>query len=367
MSFARRERGGVVIVSGRDHLSAQGWWIFMALLGGGGAFLALDPLGPAITAGIVVGAVVLCFLGQLTGRFALRLEAEGPVLSYRLLGLPWRRWVLPKAVRARVMGLGDHGDTGADGGNVAVELYLEQALLDELWVGPRSGAHELAALLQRELRARYGDAPERVERMAANLPWLLRGIGWLQRGSGFFKPTIEREGGRLTIDFPCEGIDADPREASLWVVIAGLSVLALPLTLLLERSLGSWIAGAVFALSAGILAWRAGRSLRLERGPEGAFLIRRRFGLATWHLPIELERRNLLYAWWCGHPSGIAFEGPEGEDGLELDRLKFGPLACASAWPWLPPLEDVLGAPERTVSRPDGGRAPTRRRRRGRR
>ncbi len=366
MSVTRRERDGVVTIRGPDHLSTQGWWIFMALFGGGGAFLALDPLGATITAGIVVGSVLLGFLGQLTGRFVLRLEPDGPVLSYRLLGLPWRRRVLPRAVRARVMGLGDHGDSGADGGNVAVELYLAQAQLDELWVGPRAGAHELAALLQRELQGRYGSPPERVEPMAANLPWLLRGVAWLQRSLGVGKPVIHREGDRLSVDFPCEGIDADPREASLWVLIGALSTLGLPLTLILERSLGSWIAGSVLALSLGILAWRAGRSVRLERGPEGAFLVRRRFGLATWHLPVALDRRSLRYAWWCGHPSGLAFRGPRDEDDLELDRLKFGAVGVASAWPWLPPLDELLGEPERGAPAQDGLGTRRRRRRRGR-
>lgn len=366
--FRRVERDGVVVYSGRDHLSAQGWWICMALFGGGGAFLALDLLGSEGTAVLIGLAVVLGFLGQFTGRFSLWLATEGPVLVYSLLGVPYRRLALPRALRAQVMGLGDHGDPGADGGNVAVELYLEGAMLDELFIGGRSGAHALCDALRADLRARYGGTPERVERLGANLPWLLRVLAWAQRSAGVMVPAVRRDGGVLTVDIPSDGLDADPREASLWVLIGGLSLAALVATMALGAALGTWVAGAVFALAVGVLAWRVGRGVRLEIGPDGAFLIRRRFGVATWQLPVDPHGWSLRHAWWCGHPTGLAFPPPSGDDdGLELDRLKFGPAHCASAWSWLPPLEELLGGrvpdPGPQGEAGDRGR---RRRRRGR-
>jgi hypothetical protein len=361
--FQRRERDGVVVFGGRDHLSAQGWWIFMALFGGGGAFLALDLLGPAGTALLIVAAVVLGFLGQLTGRFSLRLGSDGPVLGYHLLGVRYRRLALPRAVQARVMGLGDHGDTGSDGGNVAVELIVADAMLDELYIGGRDGSHALCSALQADLRACYGRAPERLDRLGANLPWLLRGLAWAQRSAGVMVPSVQRHGGVTTIDIPSDGLDADPREASLWVIIAGLALGALVPTSALGLALGTWISGAVLALAVGVLAWRVGRGVRIELGPEGAFLIRRRFGVSTWRLPVDPHGWSTRHAWWCGHPTGLAFSAPPGDDdGLALDRLKFGPACCASAWPWLPPPDELLGGREPEPS--DSASAKGRRRRR---
>jgi hypothetical protein len=368
VSFRRHLRDGVVGFSGRDHLSAMGWWVFMALAGGGAAFLALDPLGPAVTAGLVALAVVLGGLGQLTGRFSLRLRAEGPVLVYSLLGVPYRRLALPRAIRARVMGLGDWGDQGSDGRNAAVELYLEGAKLDELFIGERASAQALCDALRAELQRSYGDAPERLDRLSANLPWLLRGLAWAQRSLGVMVPQVRRDGTASIIDIPSDGIDADPREASLWVVFGGLSLGALISCSAWDVALGSWIAAAVLALSVGVLGWRLGRSVRIELGSEEAFLVRRRFGLATWRLPVDPRGWSLRYAWWCGHATGISFRPPPGDDGgLALDRLKFGSVSCASAWPWLPELEAQLGdrPPEpEPVTVTEGGR---RRRRRDKR
>ncbi len=69
MSFVRRERDGVIRYSGRDHNTGLGWWIIMALVGGGAAFIALDPVGPALTVGFIVAAIVLGLLGQLTALY----------------------------------------------------------------------------------------------------------------------------------------------------------------------------------------------------------------------------------------------------------------------------------------------------------
>jgi hypothetical protein len=363
--FRRTERDGVVSYRGRDHLIAMGWWILVALVGGGTAFTALDALGPAVTGGFALGAIALGFLGQLSARFELRLEPDGPVLRHRLFGLSLRRLFLPKAVQARVMGLGDHGDRGDDGRNVSTELFMDGAMLGELWLGTRGDAAELAPAVQRDLRARYGSPTERLGPLGGNLPWLLRGLAWAQRSAGMMVPVVRRDGGVLTIDIPTDGLDADPREASFWVVIAGLALGALGATAALGLALGAWVAASVFALAVGLLAWRIGRALRIQVGPDGAFLIRRRFGFATWRLAVDPCGWSLRHAWWCGHPTGLAFSAPPGDDGaLDLDRLKFGPVCCASAWSRLPPLEELLGPSEPPPASDGAGASRPKRRRR---
>ncbi len=366
--FRRRERDGVVTYSGRDHLTAMGWWLIVALLGGGVAFLALDPLGPVITGGFAVGAIVLGFLGQLTGRFRLRLETQGPSLTYSLLGLPYRRRLLPNTVRARVMGLEDHGGAGKDGKNAAVELFLERAGLDGLFIGEREAAEPLCEVLGADLRSRYGDADEALERMEANRPWLIRGLGWLQSATGMLRPSVVRDGGTLRVELPLDGVDANPGETTLWLVVGAGASVGLAVTRGLGLALGSWVAGVLLVLAVGVVAWRFGRSALIEIGPEGGWIVRRRFGFSTWRLPVDPRGWSLRHAWWCGHPSGIAFRGREGDDELALDRIKFGPVSCASAWAWLSPLEELLGSggPERTPEADHDGRKRKRRRRRKR-
>jgi len=373
--FRRSERNDVVVYSGRDHLIGLGWWIFMALFGGGAAFMVLDPVGPKLTVALIGAAVVLGFAGQLSARFELRLEAAGPRLVYRLLGVPFGRRVLPTAVRARVMGLGDHGDRGSDGRNVAVELYLEGALLDELYLGGRRGSEALSQALDADLRARYGRPGEELGLMAANLPWLLQGVAWAQRRFNVWKPVVHREDGRLRVDFPVAGIDADPREAALWVVAAVGAVLGVAVAFAFELVVTSWIAGAVLVLSLGILAWRGGSSLRLELGAEPgvALVSRRRFGMVTWQRSVSSWGWRLEHAWWCGHPTAIDFRGLDTDDegvDVSLERLKFGPVHCASAWSWLPELRELIGRAEAgEVAAPDesGSSGRERRRRRDRR
>ena len=363
----------MVVYSGRDHLIGLGWWIFMALFGGGAAFMVLEPVGPRLTVVLIGAAVVLGFAGQISARFELRLEAASPRLVFRLLGVPFGRRVLPTAVRARVVGLGDHGDRGADGRNVAVELYVEGALLDELYLGGRRGAEALSQALGADLRARYRSPREELGLMAANLPWLLRGVAWAQRRFDVGKPVVHREDGRLRVDFPTAGIDADPREAALWVAAAVGAVLGVAVAIAFELVVTSWIAGAVLVLSLGILAWRGGSSLRLELGTEPgvALVSRRRFGMVTWQRSVSSQGWRLEHAWWCGHPTAIDFRGLDGDDDgvdVSLERLKFGPVHCASAWPWLPQLRELIGRAEAGEGgAPDASVSSDRERRRRRR
>ena len=361
MSFSRWERDGVVEYSGRDYLSGQGWWILVALVGGCGAFVVLDQAGWQITVGVLAFAVALALGGQWTSRFRLRLEPPGPVLSYSLLGVPFRRRQLPPAVRARVMGLGGWGDPGVDGHNVVTELHLDAASLDELYLGGREGAQQLSEAIQADLTARYAGAAGGIERLRANMPWLLRCVGWAQLRLGVLRPSLERSGDGVRLDLPTDGLDADPREATLWVVVAALAGAGLAVTMALSMALATWVSGAVLALAVGILAWRLGRSLRVEWGLEAGWvtLTRRRFGVATWALRVPARGWSPRHSWWSGHPTAMAprLEFDDAARTAEAEeRLKFGPAHCASAWAWLPDPEALFGAqPHRPP--PGGGQA----------
>ena len=290
-SFQRRERGGIVVYGGRDHLSAVGWWVLVAVFGGGAAFLMLDKAGWTLTGAVLALSALLGRSGQQTGRFHLRLDPAGPILSYSLLGVRYRRWLLPRALRARVMGLGDWGDEGTDGQNVATELFLEGHMLDELWVGSREDAPALCAALQADLQARYGSAAERIERLQGNFPWVLRPLRWAQRRLGILKPRVARTEGCIQLDIPTAGLEAEPSEAALWLVFAALSGAATAVTVGLGSGVWTWVAAAVFTLSCGVLAWRLGRSLRVvvASGSQVADLYRRRFGVVTWQLRMPYE------------------------------------------------------------------------------
>lgn len=361
MSFHRRERDDVIVYSGRDYLSGQAWWVLVALLGGCSAFVILDQAGWTVTVAILVVVVALSLAGQWTSRFHLRLEPDGPHLSYSLLGVPFRRRLLPPGVRARVMGLGSWGDPGTDGRNVVTELYLEAALLDELYLGGRDSAQQLSQALQADLQACYGPGSGSLERLSANRPWLLRCVGWAQRRLGVFRPSLERSGGAVRLDIPTAGLDADPREATLWVVIVGLAGAGLALTLALGAALATWVTGAVLTLALGVLAWRLGRTLRVEWGVESGavLLVRRRFGVATWTLRVPASGWSPRHSWWCDHPTAMAPIGePDGSPRTAEgeDRLKFGPVYCASAWAWLPqPLELFGSGQPRSAPDPDRG------------
>ncbi len=374
--FQRSDRDGVTTFGGRDHLVAMGWWILVALVGGGVAFLGLDPLGPAVTGGFAVGAIVLGFLGQLTARFELRLGPDGPMLRYRLLGLTLRRLLLPKAVQARVMGLGDYGDGGSDSRNVATELFLEGARLDELWVGARADAPALAPALQGALRARYGAPDERLERLGHNTPLGLRPLRWAQGTLGWFRPRIVREGGLTRVELPMVGLEDQPADILIWGgILAASTALAAAAPALELGPVWSWVGAAVAVVSAAFLIWPAALSMRLELGREPGLvhLQRRRFGLASGELALRITGWYPRHRWWCGHPSAVDFhdaDPPEAGSPESVRRLKFGSLRCASAWPLLPELPGLLDAAVHPSATPEPAAAAERgegRRRRRRR
>ncbi len=346
--FQRTERDGTVVYRGQDPFLATSWAFLVALLGAGAAFVMLDTQGWGPTGAALTTTALLAGIGWASARFELRLQPDGPVYRRRLLGLTLRRWALPAAVRARVMGQGDWADEGPDGRDVGTELVLEGAMLDELWIGGKGDqAHALCAALSADLEARYGGAEEQLGRLGHNVPWVLRLLRWVQHQVAWLRPRVSREGPQLRVELPMVGLERDPGETSFWLVTLILAATGLVAAPLAGWAVWSWVAAAVLTLALGMLLWRAGASVRMERrlGAQAITLTHRRFGMDNWRLEIPKAAWSPAHAWWSAHPTGLVYRGTERlkpDSPVLMERLAFGPVPCALAWPWLQEIQGLL-------------------------